>query len=260
VRRLNRDPWLVSGAQRLRAGLLGGDELAERLSSVRERPVDRAARQLLEVRGEAPGLLGEMGLGALQAWQRLSERQGRGRGEVDVAILFTDLAEFSSWALLAGDEHAVELLRELSEVIEPPMLERGGEIVKRLGDGLMSVFCDAESAVGAALEAHQGARAIERDGYRAVLRTGVHVGRPRRIGGDYLGVDVNIAARISDGAAPDEVLVSERVWRELPDRDAFDGTPRTLSAKGVPLGLRVYAAANAQPPRSRSMRRPGSEG
>jgi len=225
----------------VRASLLGAEELAERLSSVRERPADRATRQLLELRGQAPGLLGEIGLGALQAWQRLSERQGRGRGEVDIAILFTDLAGFSSWALLAGDEQALELLSELSEVIEPPMLERGGEIVKRLGDGLMTVFCDAESAVAAALAAHARAGAIERAGYRAVLRTGVHLGRPRRIGGDYLGVDVNIAARISERAAG-EVLVSESVWRELPDRDAFEDAPRTLTAKGVPAGLRVYAA------------------
>jgi len=258
ARRVNGDPSLVGGAQRLRASLLGGEQLAERLSRVRERPADRAARQLVELRGQAPGLLGEVGLGALQAWQRLSERQGRGRGEVDVAILFTDLAEFSSWALIAGDEQALELLRELSEVIEPPMLQRGGEIVKRLGDGLMTVFCDAESAVAAALEAHAGAGAIEREGYRAMLRTGVHLGRPRRIGGDYLGVDVNVAARICDEAAAGELLVSEPVWRELRDRDAFEGAPRTLSAKGVPPGLLVYAARIAQPPQPAAIGTPAS--
>ena len=50
----------------------------------------------------------ELGLGALQAWQALSEAQRRGRGRVDVAILFTDLVGFSSWALEAGDDAALD--------------------------------------------------------------------------------------------------------------------------------------------------------
>ena len=38
----------------------------------------------------------------------------------------------------------------------------------------------------------------------------MHLGCPQRIGGDYLGVDVNIAARITEGAKGDELLVSEK--------------------------------------------------
>ena len=48
-------------------------------------------------------------MGALQVWQSLSEAQGRGHGDRDVAILFTDLVDFSDWVLEAGDERAVEL-------------------------------------------------------------------------------------------------------------------------------------------------------
>ena len=59
---------------------------------------------------------------------------------LDVAVLFTDLVGFSEWALASGDELAVELLQDFSKAIEPPILERGGEVVKRLGDGLMAGF------------------------------------------------------------------------------------------------------------------------
>jgi hypothetical protein len=69
---------------------------------VRGRPSDLAARHLVSLRGEQPGVLGELGLSALQAWQRLAESQDRGRGKVDVAILFTDLVGFSTWALEAA--------------------------------------------------------------------------------------------------------------------------------------------------------------
>ena len=43
-------------------------------------------------------------MGALQVWQSLSEAQGRGHGDRDVAILFTDLVDFSDWVLEAGDD------------------------------------------------------------------------------------------------------------------------------------------------------------
>jgi adenylate cyclase len=72
---------------------------------------------------------------------------------VDVAVLFADLVSFSEWALEAGDELAVELLREVGEAIEPPILTRRGQVVKRLGDGLMTVFRDASSATEAAFDA-----------------------------------------------------------------------------------------------------------
>src|SRR5262249_27866121 len=143
ARRLNRHPALVGGARGARRRALGDEELLERLSTARGRPSGVAVRQLYALRSQSPGVLGEVGLTALQAWQRLAESQGRGRGEVDVAVLFTDLAGFSSWALEAGDELAIRLLRRLGEAIEPPIVERRGEVVKRLGDGLMGVFRDA---------------------------------------------------------------------------------------------------------------------
>ncbi len=185
ARRLNRHPKLVASARQAREQTLGDDEFVDMLSTARGRPADLAARQLVASRATEPGLLGELSLTALQAWQRLSERQDRGRGKVDLAILFTDLAGFSSWALEAGDRQAVRLLRDFSKAVEPPILERRGEVVKRLGDGLMGAFWDAGNAVEAAFAAHEQTALIEADGYRPQLRTGIHIGRPRKLGGDY---------------------------------------------------------------------------
>ena len=240
VRRLNRNPGLVDTARRTRERVLGDEQFVDRLSTARGRPSDLAARELVALRREQPGVLGELGLTALQAWQRLAEHQGRGRGEVDVAILFTDLVGFSSWALQAGDEAAIALLRDVSAAIEPPILERRGEVVKRLGDGLMAAFWDAPSAVEAAFDACRRAASIELAGYRPVLRTGIHVGRPRKIGGDYFGVDVNIAARLAEVAAPGEVLVSERTLREI-GASEVRASVRHFTAKGAPADLVAHA-------------------
>jgi len=247
VRRLNRHSALVGGVRGIRRRVLGDEQLPDRLSTEPGSRADLALRELLALRSQAPGVLGEVGLTALQAWQRLAESRGRGRGEVDVAVLFTDLAGFSSWALHAGDELAIRLLGRISEALEPAIVERRGEVVKRLGDGVMGVFRDASSATEAAFDAHERIASIEVDGYRPRLRTGIHLGRPRKVGGDYLGVDVNIAARLAEAADPDEILVSGRTL------EALRGAPlrtreRRFSAKGTPPELRVYAVGRASAP------------
>lgn len=239
ARRLNRHPKLVSSARRTRERAMGDDAFMDRLSTARGRPADLAARQLVAVRGAEHGVLGELGLTALQTWQRFSERQDRGRGKADVAILFTDLVGFSSWALEAGDQLAVELLREFAEAVEPPILERRGEVVKRLGDGVMAAFWDAAGATEAAFAAHQRTAAIEIGGYRARLRTGIHLGRPRKLGGDYFGVDVNIAARLCAAAKPGEILVSDPIVDNLSPADVSVKS-RRFRAEGAPADLAAH--------------------
>lgn len=244
AQRFNRSPKLVEWVRRTRERTLGDDERIDHLSTARGRPADRAARQLVALRGADPGFAGELGLTALQAWQRLAESQDRGRGKVDVAILFTDLVGFSSWALEAGDRSAVRLLREVSEAIEPPVLERQGEVVKRLGDGLMAAFWDAPSAIETAFAASERVAPIEVDGYRPLLRTGIHLGRPRKLGGDYFGVDVNVAARLADAAKPGEILVSGSALEQLPP-GAAEAKKRRFSAKGAPKGMAAYAVSRS---------------
>lgn len=240
ARQVNRSPQLVELARRARERALGGDRGVDLLSTARGRPSDLATRQLLALRGEEPGVLGELGLTALQTWQRLAESQDRGRGKVDVAILFTDLVGFSSWALDAGDREALRLLRQVAEAIEPPIVEGRGEVVKRLGDGAMAAFPDAPSAVEAAFAASERVTSIEVSGYRPQLRTGIHLGRPRKLGGDYFGIDVNIAARLTEAAKPGEILISDRTLERLP-ANAATARKRRFSAKGAPKDLAAFA-------------------
>jgi adenylate cyclase len=116
---------------------------------------------------------------------------------------------------------------------------RGGIVVKRLGDGTMAVFSDAADAVNAALDAQHALGEVHVDGHTPRLRAGVHLGRPRKVGKDYLGVDVNVASRVGDAADAGEVLISEPL-RERLDPGAFRfGRRRPLHAAGAPEELVV---------------------
>jgi adenylate cyclase len=242
LRRLDARPGLVKRTKALR-GLLPGDrDYGDPLSVAGSEPPHLIGQRLASITADRPSALREMGMGALQVWQSLSEAQGRGRGERELAIVFTDLVDFSDWALEAGDTQALELLRRVGKVVEPPIEACGGRIVKRLGDGLMAVFDDAGAALEAACRASQGLDEVEVAGHEPRLRAGVHVGRPRRLGGDYFGVDVNIAARVAAAAGPGEVLISEAARRRLGDGSVRMRRKWRFQAKGAPKELKVYTA------------------
>ena len=69
----------------------------------------------------------------------------------------------------------------------------------------------------------------------------MHVGQPREIGGDYLGVDVNIAARVAEGAGGDELLASESVIEALDGAAVKPRKKRLFRGKGVPKDLSIYS-------------------
>jgi class 3 adenylate cyclase len=243
--RFDTQPGLIAAARRLRRRLPGDERFGDPLSTAGVAPVQVVARGVSALSPERESLIQELGMAGLQLWQSLSEAAGRGRGEVELALMFTDLVGFSSWALKAGDAATLELLRAVGTAVESAVLAHEGRIVKRLGDGLMATFLTAQSAVDAALDAQDALRAVEVDGYRPRMRAGVHWGRPRKLGGDYLGVDVNIAARVGDAAKADQVLVSDAALAQI-DLEGFStGKRRRLRAEGAPRDTHVVALSRA---------------
>jgi adenylate cyclase len=240
IARWDAQPGLVAATRRARRRLPGDASYGDPISTAGSEPPQLLARQLAALSGERPSAMRELGFGALQLWQGLSEAQGRGYGDRDVAIMFTDLVDFSTWALSAGDAAAVTLLRRVDQAVSAAVSAGGGEVVKRLGDGLMAVFADPQASLQAAHQASDDVARVRLDGYRPALRVGVHLGRPRRLGGDYLGVDVNIASRVAAAAAGGEVLVSERLLAQVDSAQIGEARRRSLDAKGAPEGLVVY--------------------
>lgn len=240
---LERNPRLVVAAKSAREALPGDAQFGDPLSTAGEENPHVAGRRLAALTRKRPGVLREVGLSALQIWQSVSEAQGRGRGDREVTIVFTDLVSFSSWALEAGDDAAVELLRAVAEAIEPPVRRHDGEVVKRLGDGMMAVFASPAQGLAAVQEACARLADVEAPGYRPALRAGLHSGRARKLGGDWFGMDVNIAARLGGEASGGEVLVSERALADLDTEALRARRKRFFRVKGVPRDITPFSIA-----------------
>lgn len=225
LRNTNRNPDLVSAIRRARRILPGDPEFGDPLSTTGEGGLQAAARAADRLLSDREAASREVGLATLQVWKALAEKVSRRPADTEVSIVFTDLVGFSDWSLQAGDEATLRLLRQVAQVAEPPLLDAGGHIVKRMGDGMMVVFGAALTAVRATFEALDAVKTVEVQGYTPRMRAGIHTGRPQRIGGDWLGVDVNIAARVMDRAAKGGLVVSETTLAEI--------APEELESMGV---------------------------
>src|SRR5688500_44188 len=126
-----RQARLLAVAKKGREFLPGDPQLGDPLSTAGDEPANLLARRVAATGGDRPSAVRELGLGALQVWQAVSEAQGRGRGDQQLAIVFTDLVGFSDWALTAGDEATLDLLRRVGAVEEAAICDEGGRVVKR---------------------------------------------------------------------------------------------------------------------------------
>lgn len=241
ARELDRSPGLQRAVKRVREALPGDAHFGDPLSLGGARHTEAAGRALVGLTGDRPGVTRELCLGGIQLWQSVLERFGRGGGEHELVLVFTDLVEFSRWSLEAGDDAVLRVLREVGDTWEPPMTERAGTIVKRLGDGLMVAFADPTAALAAVVEARRRLGELQVEGWTPRMRAGLHSGHPRRVGGDYLGVAVNTAARLGEAAGPGEILVSGDLLRRLDTTTVSARRKRRVKLKGVAEDLEVYA-------------------
>ncbi len=240
--KLATDPRLIAAAKAIRKALPGDSSFGDDpLSTAGGKSSQQIGRRLSEATAEKPSVLREAGLTALQVWDAMGQTAGRIPVKADLTILFTDLVEFSNWSMKAGDAAAVDLLRKVSQAIEPPVAANTGKVVKRLGDGMMAVFADPSDALTATREAQARLEEVEVSGYRPMLRAGMHVGRPERVGDDYFGVDVNIAARVAEAATGGEILATDKVLAEFGEDAVKAKRKRMFRAKGVPAEIKVYS-------------------
>ncbi len=138
-------------------------------------------------------------------------------GQIRAAIVFVDLSSFTPLAEAMGDLKAADVLERFAVCVRESAGRWDGRVVKQIGDAFMLVFPDAASAVACTLEIEKRTSA---EPQFPAARSGVHWGRVLYREADYVGSNVNIAARVAAEAERHQVLVTEAVRnqaKELPE-------------------------------------------
>lgn len=127
-----------------------------------------------------------------------------------VTFLFSDIESSTQMAESMGDKSWFDCLRRHNEVFDGSVADHDGRVVKTIGDGYMITFGSARNAIDCAVEI-QRRLADPAPGSPAPtvrVRMGLHTGEALETDGDLFGLHVNIAARVANLAAGEQILVS----------------------------------------------------
>jgi len=131
---------------------------------------------------------------------------------VQRTFAFIDVSGFTAYTDREGDAAAVEVLETIRANVRRLSSVHGVRIAKWLGDGAMIVGVEPEpviEAVVAMIESNRETTSMS-------LRAGVASGDVILFeGDDHIGQAVNLAARLSDLAKPDEILAPDSMMTSL---------------------------------------------
>lgn len=202
----------------------------------------KANLEAIEAAKLLPGLMEVIFLalieGAIER-NRAARVESGSKVTVFVAVGFVDLVGFTPLSQRMPADELGSVVDEFEAAAYDVVASNGGRVVKLIGDEVMFVALDAESASEIALAL------VERFGRdtRVTPRGGLAVGEILTRGGDYYGPVVNVASRIADLAVPNEILVTDQL-RERAEKNtapmAFDPAGRRL-LKGFDEPLELFA-------------------
>jgi class 3 adenylate cyclase len=147
--------------------------------------------------------------------------------------MFTDIVDSTRLAETLGDEAWERLRRWHDRTLRSATAEHGGEEVKETGDGFFFAFSDSDQAIEAGIAVQRRLAAQrETEGFVLEVRIGIHAAEASRVGLDYHGMGVNIAARVTNAAGGGEILVSAGTFDSA--RHAYEALARrSAELKGV---------------------------
>jgi class 3 adenylate cyclase len=213
-----------------------GDEGAARMELEAARSTFDRLRALPDLR-RVEGLL-EAGEHAAPA----GERQHK-------TFMFTDIVRSTDLVEAMGDDAWEELIRWHDATLRSLFARHGGEEVDDTGDGFFVAFPDARSAVEAAVSIQRTLANHRRDhGFSPRVRIGIHTAEATRLGRNYRGKGVHLAARVGAIADRDEIVVTTASLAG--DRPHALSAPRTLTLKGIKEPIEIATVAWKVPPAS----------
>ena len=163
-----------------------------------------------------------------------------------LAIGFADLVGFTAISQQLDEQELAKAVGRFEEIAYDTIAERGGRVIKMIGDEVMFIADDLRAAAEIALSLTE---VYAEDEMLPDVRVGLTYGPALAREGDYFGHTVNLASRIVNIAYAGAAVVSEAVYEQLKEDPAFDWKslrPRRLKGIG-PTPLWVMARAGAAP-------------
>jgi class 3 adenylate cyclase len=149
-------------------------------------------------------------------------RPGMQLGLSNMVFLFSDLVGSTRLYERKGDGNAFALVQKHFDVMIPIIRQQQGGVVKTIGDAVMAVFTDSQTALKASLEILQAFAQRNKQfppDEQIIIKLGLHKGPCIVLNLndklDYFGNTVNLAARIQGISQGNDVVMSETLFQEV---------------------------------------------
>jgi class 3 adenylate cyclase/pimeloyl-ACP methyl ester carboxylesterase len=166
-----------------------------------------------------------------------------------VAIMFTDIVGYT--ALMGQDEQrTIELVNRARELLHGQLEKHGGRLLDEIGDGSLSSFDSAVSAVSCAREIQESVAGDPELNFRI----GIHIGDVVFSDDRAYGDGVNVASRIHGLVDSGGICISDRVYDDIrnhPQLSAQSLGSRQLKNVNRPINVYVLTGEGAPQRRSR---------
>jgi class 3 adenylate cyclase len=128
------------------------------------------------------------------------------------AVLFADVTDSTRIYESLGDAQAHTLIDQLLWLLGKAAANHGGEVVKKLGDGMVCVFSTSDEACLAACDMQLAALSTPaaRPADRLAVRIGFTFGPVVLSEGDVFGDTVNVCSRLVALANPEQILTTQQ--------------------------------------------------
>ena len=243
-------------------------EQIEQLSSWNRLLEERVAEQLTEIerigrlkRFLAPQVAQMIASSDLPDSVLASHRQ-------EITVLFCDLRGFTSFTETSEPEEVMAVLRDYHENLGELIFRYEGTLERFLGDGIMTVFNDpipcvdhAERAVRLALDMRERVNELgtqwRRKGHELGFGVGIatgfatvgQIGFQERREYTAIGSVINLASRLCDEAATDQIVIPARVLASV-EQSVKVKALGELTLKGFDKPLAAYNVLSWQSPPS----------
>jgi adenylate cyclase len=150
--------------------------------------------------------------------QRIATSNDRASEDETGTIGFADLVDFTAISRSLAEHELAQMVERFEQIAYEQIPDRGGRVVKMLGDEIMFANSDSHAAADTALAL---AEACEADPILPDVRVGLALGPMLAWEGDLYGNTVNLASRLVGIAHPGTVLIADDLAERLRLDPAF---------------------------------------
>jgi len=161
----------------------------------------------------------------------------------NLTIMFTDIKGFTQRTSQQSRSATIDLLKKHNDILIPIFEERGGKIIKTIGDAFLVVFESPTNAVLTGIELQKqlgehNKNSVDDD--LLEVRVAINTGEVTLVDNDVFGEAVNIASRLESVSEANDVYFTESTYLAMNKSEVPTAEIGYRVFKGIPDKIKIF--------------------